>query len=253
MKSAALGCPPALRNVPTTASFRTAPFARLFASANCDDEEHAGRLYVTRMDAKVENPRLRDVTFRHPNLKEWTAEHRPALVAALLTLVQAWIGADRPAYTGKRLAGFEAWSNVIGGVLQHAGVPGFLANRDQVMRIAQRSHDEDIDFVAEWYAHTRSDPKSLEGEVRTKELLDGLGAAVPTPKGSNQPTTISLGRYLERNVNKVRKLDDGTEVAIRRAAQDEHKLSSGGSWTCCAPGLAISRRSVPVTAKDVRT
>jgi hypothetical protein len=186
------------------------------------DEEHAGRLYVCRMDAKVENPRLRDVTFRHPNLKEWTSEHRPELVAALLTIVQAWIAANRPAYSGKRLAGFEAWSNVVGGILQHAGVPGFLANRDQVIRVALRAQDDDIEFVTEWRTRQPEIP-ALSGDVKTKDLLDHLGGAVPAPKSGVQPTTISLGRYLERNVDKVRTLDDGTQVVIRRAPEDTNQ------------------------------
>ena len=52
------------------------------------NEEHAGRLVVCRLDAGVENPRLRDKTFRHPDLVTWVKTHRPALVAALLTIIQ---------------------------------------------------------------------------------------------------------------------------------------------------------------------
>jgi hypothetical protein len=37
------------------------------------DEEHAGRLVVCRLDAGVENPRLRDRAFTHPALLAWVA------------------------------------------------------------------------------------------------------------------------------------------------------------------------------------
>lgn len=191
------------------------------------DEEHAGRLVVVRLDAKVENPRLRDKEFRHPNLYEWVKEQRPRILAAVITVIQSWLAAGRPAYSGKRLAGFEAWSNVVGGILQHAGVPAFLDNRDQVMRNAQRAQDEDVDFVAAWYACMNPEPSkepTLTGSVRTKELLDasGLIDVIPQPRNGVRPSTVSLGRYLERNVDKVRVLDGGTHVAIRRAAEDKH-------------------------------
>jgi len=183
------------------------------------NDEHAGRLYVVRLDAKVENPRLRDVTFRHPNLFEWVQQHRPQLVAGLVTLIQAWLAAGRPAYTGKRLAGFEAWSNVIGGVLRHVGVVGFLGNRDEVLQLSQRSQDEDLDFVTEWFLQ----PELMSRRVRTKELLVALMTVAPAAKAGSVATVVSLGRYLERNVDKVRTLDDGTVVAIRRVI-DSHTV-----------------------------
>jgi putative DNA primase/helicase len=186
------------------------------------NEEHAGRLYVSRLDAGVENPRLRDKKFKHSNLLEWTKEHRPMLVAALLTIIQAWLDAGRPAYTSKRLAGFEAWSNVVGGILQHAQVNGFLENRDLMMNIAQRSQDEDIEFVTEWYNHLGTKPATLAGPVKTKELFLVLSEVVPAPRAGSVPTTVTLGRYLEKNIDKVRVLDDGTLVAIRRAEADKH-------------------------------
>jgi hypothetical protein len=187
------------------------------------DEEHAGRLVVTRLDAGVENPRLRDMTFVHPDLIEWTKAQRPELVAALLTIIQAWLAADRPAYTGKRLAGFEAWSTVVGGILEYAGVKGFLANRDEVMQVAQRSQDEDHDFVAAWLEFTEYDTPVLTGLVKTKELLKELERYVPAPKGGAKPNVVSLGRYLERNVDKVRTLDSGAVVAIRRTLDTHTK------------------------------
>ena len=203
------------------------------------DEEHAGRLVVCRLDAKVENPRLRDQTFTHPDLFAWVKAHRPALVAALLTIIQSWLAEEKPAYTGKRLAGFEAWSNVVGGILQHAQVAGFLDNRDQVMRNAQQSQEEDVEFVAAWYAcmteekarraaltpaERLAEKSGFDGPVKTKDLLAaaGMTAALPAPKKGENVTTVTLGRYLEQNIDKVRVLEGGTRVVIRRAAEDKN-------------------------------
>jgi hypothetical protein len=186
------------------------------------DIEHAGRLYLVRLDAGVENPRTRDVEFKHPDLMAWTQANRPALVAALLTLIQAWIAEGRPAYSGKRMATFEAWSNVIGGILEHAGVPGFLANRDSLMNRAQGSSDENVEFLTEWLRRIDAKPSSLTGAVKTKELYAELAHVVPEPRRGSERSPQSLGRYLEQNVDKVRVLDCGTTVAIRRAPEDKH-------------------------------
>src|SRR5207244_2518221 len=75
-----------------------------------------------RLDARVDAPWERS-EFRHPHLIRWAKENRGALVHAALTLCQAWVAAGRPA--GQRTLGmFEGWAEVVGGVLEVAGVPG---------------------------------------------------------------------------------------------------------------------------------
>ena len=90
----------------------------------------ARRAYVIRMEPTEANPMDRDVdSFRHPDLKGWTVEHRAELVAAGLTLVRAWFVAGRPqSRAGRRFGSFEAWGGMVGGILDNAGVPGFLGN-----------------------------------------------------------------------------------------------------------------------------
>lgn len=54
------------------------------------------RVVEVRLDAQMERPEER-TSFRHPDLKAWTREHRPALVYACLLLVQNWFALGRPA------------------------------------------------------------------------------------------------------------------------------------------------------------
>ena len=62
----------------------------------------------------------------------WVRANRGRLVAACLTLGQAWIAAGRP--RGRRSIGsYEAWAQVLGGVLEVAGIEGFLGNLDEMM------------------------------------------------------------------------------------------------------------------------
>jgi hypothetical protein len=80
-----------------------------------------------RLDAGTDRPWLRN-GWRHPDLVGWTMAHRSALVGAALTLAQAWLASGKPAGTHPTLGTFEHWSYVMGGILDTAGIPGFLGN-----------------------------------------------------------------------------------------------------------------------------
>jgi hypothetical protein len=87
------------------------------------------RCYWVRMDAKVSRPFLR-TGFTIQNLKAWTLEHRGELLGALLTMARAWYAAGKPAPDVTPLGSFEMWCNVVGGILKHAGISGFLGNAE---------------------------------------------------------------------------------------------------------------------------
>jgi hypothetical protein len=76
------------------------------------------------------NPQDRDAnSFRHPDIKRWTRDHRPELIAAALTLVRAWfIGERAENASGRRFGSFERWGGMVGGILDNAGVEGFLGS-----------------------------------------------------------------------------------------------------------------------------
>jgi putative DNA primase/helicase len=83
-----------------------------------------------RIDPIVDRPWLRE-DFRHRNLREWVRTHRSSLVWAALTLVRAWLATGQPEPELRPLGSYEAWSRVMGGILQVAGVEGFLANLNE--------------------------------------------------------------------------------------------------------------------------
>jgi hypothetical protein len=90
----------------------------------------ARRVYRIRLAPNEANPQDRDSqSFRHPNLRRWTKEHRHELVAACLTLVRAWFtGAKEENPAGRRFGSFEAWGGMVGGILDNAGIEGFLGS-----------------------------------------------------------------------------------------------------------------------------
>ena len=88
--------------------------------------EIARRMVRIRLDPHEDQPWLRE-GFRHPNLLAWVWQNRARLVAACLTLGRAWVAAGRPQHR-KTIGSFEGWAEVMGGILEVAGVPGFLGN-----------------------------------------------------------------------------------------------------------------------------
>ncbi len=112
-------------------------------------DELARRVVTIRLDSKLEQPEQR-TGFRHPNLVEWVQEHRSELVSACLSLIQAWIDAGRPPGVAT-LGRFEQWTQVLGGILQVCGVPGFLGDRQWVHTEADQDTQAWEAFCAAWY------------------------------------------------------------------------------------------------------
>jgi hypothetical protein len=88
------------------------------------------RVYRIRLAPAIANPQDRDVaTFRHPDIKRWTREHRSELIGAALTLVRAWFTGEREeSAAGRRFGSFERWGGLVGGILDNAGIDGFLGS-----------------------------------------------------------------------------------------------------------------------------
>ncbi|MCB0104618.1 MAG: hypothetical protein KDE53_01885, partial [Caldilineaceae bacterium] len=113
-------------------------------------QEIARRCVWIRLDANEEKPWLR-TEFKHKNLIQWVSEHRNELVTAALTLIQAWIDAGRPKHNGRPKGSYEAWADVIGGILQTVGIDGFLANEDELYERVVSKSDLLADFVKAWW------------------------------------------------------------------------------------------------------
>jgi hypothetical protein len=71
-------------------------------------------------------------------LKGWIRQHRQQLLGELIGMVVRWREAGKPVSPARHRATF--WSEVIGGILQVAGLPEFLANQDE----AALEVDEDL-------------------------------------------------------------------------------------------------------------
>ena len=160
--------------------------------------EMARRLVRIRLDAHVERPWQR-AGFRHPDLMIWVRANRVRLVAACLTLCQAWIAAGRP--RGARTIGsYENWAQVLGGVLDIAGVEGFLGNLDEMLEASDGEGAVWRSFVSAWWDRFGT------AEVGTNDLYEtALSCEPPLPLGSGNDRSqrIRLGKALGRLRDRV--------------------------------------------------
>ena len=111
--------------------------------------EIARRCVRVRLDAKTDRPWTR-TGFKHSPLREWTKANRGGIVHAVLVLVRAWLAAGRP--PGKRTLGsFESWAAVVGGILEHAEVHGFLYDTEELYEAADAEGQEWRELVRSWW------------------------------------------------------------------------------------------------------
>jgi hypothetical protein len=111
----------------------------------------ARRCYRIRLDARQAQPWKR-TGFRHPDLHGWVLEHRTELLHALCTLVRAWwVAGRKPAASIPAMGGYTSWVRTVGGILDHAGIPGFLGNLAEFHAGADRDAQSWEAFLATWH------------------------------------------------------------------------------------------------------
>jgi hypothetical protein len=181
--------------------------------------EMARRIVRIRLDAHIDQPWRRE-GFRHPDLMGWVRANRARLVAACLILIRAWIAAGQP--KGTRVIGsYENWSRIMGGILEHARIEGFLGNLDEMLAAADGEGAVWRSFIGAWWDRFGT------AEVGTGDLFEvALACEPPLPLGSggerSQRTRLgkALGRLRDRMFKivgrKLRVDASGTYQGLRR-------------------------------------
>lgn len=126
--------------------------------------EIARRCVRIRIDPGQEQPWKR-TGFKHDPIREWARHHRWDLVRSILILVQHWIASGAP-HAEKTLGSFEAWARVMGGMVRHLGLEGFLEDTDEFYEAADPESGEWAGFIATWW-------EAYQGvSVTAKDLLE---------------------------------------------------------------------------------
>jgi len=163
--------------------------------------EIARRMVRIRLDPHEDQPWLRE-GFRRPNLLAWVWQSRARLVAACLTLGRAWIAAGMPRHK-KTVGSFEGWAEAMGGILQVAGVPGFLGNLKEMYERADAEGTVWRTFVAQWWERFGT------AEVGVADLFElALQTELPLARGDERAKRTSLGQALVRMRDRIFTLED---------------------------------------------
>jgi hypothetical protein len=159
------------------------------------------RCYLSRMDAREARPWMRDPkSFKYQHLIQWVKENRGELLAAILTMARAWIAAGKPIPDGlPTLGGFEDWTNMVGGVLTHAGLTGFLGNLDFMYSQSDMETAQWENFLAAWQEILGEDAITAAQVVESINAHDILAGALPDaidrdPKKLNRSLAHALAR-----------------------------------------------------------
>ncbi len=133
--------------------------------------------------------------FLHPNLELWTQKNRAQIVRAILILIQSWIAAGEPAWPGKPLGSYEEWCRVVGGVLEFAGITGFLENLEAHLSSSDDETEELEIFVENWwhqFSNRMMKPLELVTMCLNTEIL-----AEARGTGNEASQSIKMGNLLK--------------------------------------------------------
>ncbi|WP_237773278.1 bifunctional DNA primase/polymerase [Streptomyces luteocolor] len=149
--------------------------------------DNGRRVLWVRLDPDCPDPDQRD-NFTVGDLRPWLRHNASTLVAALVTLVRAWVAAGAP-QVRVRKGDYSEWASLIAGLLDFLGVEGWLADRAD-------ARDQD-DELLEWSAFLEMWRESYGGEpLTTGAVIQGLPNHVPR-KGDEPPSANQLGIWLK--------------------------------------------------------
>lgn len=149
--------------------------------------DNGRRVLWVRLDPDCPDPDQRD-NFTVGDLRPWLRANASTLVAALVTLVRAWVAAGAP-QVRVRKGDYSEWASHMAGLLDFLGVEGWMADRDE----ARDQDDELLEwamFLEMWRETYGSEP------LTTGALIKGLPNHVPR-KGDEPPSANQLGIWLK--------------------------------------------------------
>src|SRR5262249_52957971 len=84
---------------------------------------------------------------------------------------------------GRRNLGmFEGWAHTMGGILEVAGIPGFLQNLDEFYEQVTHEATEVYAFVAEWWERHKSEPLTSKDLIPLADEV-GIDLEAKTDRG----------------------------------------------------------------------
>jgi hypothetical protein len=172
----------------------------------------ARRSYWIRLNSNLPCPWLRDSRGFKRELPSWAVEHRHEIAGALLTMALAWHQNGRPAWTGRPLGSYEAWSRTVGGILEYCGMTGFLSNLESLY---EQADDEPaqwtVFFDVVFNIFGENTPFSTKTLIECITSDNTLKSALPEKLGEagDRGFSTRLGLALRKRRDQVYETDGG--------------------------------------------
>jgi hypothetical protein len=157
--------------------------------------EISRRCIRIRIDPRVDEPWKRE-GFKHPKLRSWVEANRADLIWSALVLCRYGLAHGT---AGRPLGSYEAWSDVIGCILNGCNIPGFLDNLDLLYARADAEGAAWRALIAAWWEKHQSLPMPaselfpLVAEVEADLLVNGRDEV-----GRKKSFGKALARVLDR-------------------------------------------------------
>lgn len=162
------------------------------------------RIARVRLVPQTDTPALR-TGFKHEPLMAWVEQNRAQIVSYLYDIVIAWINAGKPKFVGQLMGSYESWSAILGGIIEHAGLPGFLSDTSMQQGSVDTETELLREFIQEWYDRfgtAKVTPTLIVEQVTECELVsewDGFGVRGQATKAGKYLKTLT-DRYVTINV-----------------------------------------------------
>ena len=148
--------------------------------------DNGRRAIWVRLDPNCPDPDQRD-GFRVGDLRPWLRANASTVVAALVTLVRAWIAEGAPTIRTRK-GDYSEWASMLAGLLNFLGVPGWMADR------GPGQDDEEQEwaaFLAAWHR------KLGDEAVAAGAIIAAVPEQVPRQRNGEPPSSQGLGGWLK--------------------------------------------------------
>lgn len=183
------------------------------------------RGYLIQLDAKLEHPWERKTDFfKKPNINQWVRDNRGLILSKLLIMASAWVQAGRPSKeTDRSIGNFEDWVDIIGSILNFAGLNNFLGNLDHLYE--NLASDNWTPFLTTWanlFGDKQLKSSDILEMIEREEFINCTPEAIAVRITGNKAKDITeIGKILKRQVGIIR--SNGLRLVKK---QDPHTKSS---------------------------
>lgn len=155
------------------------------------NQEMSRRSVRIRIDAQSEHPDQGRL-FKYSDLRQEVMDMRPVIVWSILTLVVGWVRRGQKGQSEISVMGmYDNWARILGGILEMAGVKGFLANRSEQRILSDSESQTNGVFVAKWQETYNTE------RIVAKDLWKvGEEAGIDLGRGNDHSRRVKLGTLL---------------------------------------------------------